>query len=142
MNSPAPIPEALPELSVESVQEPQETLPMDNDEILSGILLDDGFLTPMMNSVFDSSEVDDQALLPPEPFDQTKADLQMEAILTGVQSEVEISSDPDQVLEMPTNGNPHCPVTGEQRDGVLDTTVVAGTTLIINRGRLLPDYER
>ena len=63
----------------------------------------------------------------------------MEAILTGIQSEVEISSDPDQVLEIPTNGNPYCPVTGEQRDGVLDTAVITGTTLIINKGTLLPD---
>ena len=95
-------------------------------------------LTPVMNSVFDSSEIDDQVLLPPEPFNQTKADLLMEGILTGVQSEVEISSDPDSVLEIP-NGNPYCPVTGDQRDGVLDTAVIPGTTLIINRGTLLPD---
>ena len=111
---------------------------MDNDETFAGILLDDDFLTPVMNSVFDSSEIDDQALLHPEPFHQTKADLLMEGLLTGVQSEVEISSDPDSVLEIP-NGNPYCPVTGDQRDGVLDTTLIPGTTLIINRGTLLPD---
>ena len=90
------------------------------------------------HSVFDSSEVDDQALLPPEPFDQTKADSLIEGILTGVQSKVEISSDPDSVLEIP-NGNPYCPVTTGQRDGVLDTTPIPGTTLIINRGSLLPE---
>ena len=63
----------------------------------------------------------------------------MEAVLTEIQLEVEGSSNPDQVLEIPTNGDPYCPVTGEQRDSVLDTTIITGTTLIINRGTLLPD---
>ena len=63
---------------------------MKNDETLADILLGDGFLTPVMNSVFDSSGIDDQTLLPPEPFPQTEADLFMEGLLTGVQSEVEI----------------------------------------------------
>ena len=93
----------------------------------------------MMSSVLDLSEVDEQALLPSETFDQTKADLQMEAILTGVQSEAEGSSNSDQLLEMPTNGNLYCPVTEEQRDGMLDTILITGTTLIIHRGTLLPD---
>ena len=63
----------------------------------------------------------------------------MEVFLTGIQSEAEGSSNSDQVLEIPTNGNPYCPVTGDQRDGVLDTTVIPGTALIINRGKLLPN---
>ena len=62
----------------------------------------------------------------------------MEGLLTGVQSEVEILSDSGSVLEIP-NGNPYCPVTGDQRDGILDTTPIPGTTLIINRGTMLPD---
>ena len=42
-------------------------------------------------------------------------------------------------MEIPTNGDPYCPVTGEQKDGVLDTTNITGSTLIIHRGTLLPD---
>ena len=78
---------------------------MGDDEMLADVLLGDEFLVPVMNSVFDSSGVDDQVPLPPEPFPQTEADLFMEGLLTGVQSEVEISSDSGSVLEMP-NGDP------------------------------------
>ena len=62
----------------------------------------------------------------------------MEDILTGVQAEIEVSSDSGSVLEMP-HGDPYCPVTGSQEDGRLDRTPIPGTTLIINRGTKLPD---
>ena len=69
----------------------------------------------MMNSVFDLSEVDEQARLSSEQLEQTKADLQMEAILNEIQLGVDGLLDPDQVLEIPTNGDPYCPITGEER---------------------------
>ena len=92
-----------------------------------------------MNSVFDTSGVDDQVPLPPEPFPQTETDLLMEGLLAGVQAaEIGMSSDSGSVLELP-NGNPYCPAIGSQRDGTLDRTPIQGTTLIINRGTYLPD---
>ena len=63
-----------------------------DDEILADVLLGDEFLVSVMKSVFDSSGMDDQAPLPSEPFPQTEADLFMEGILTGVQAEIEVSS--------------------------------------------------
>ena len=62
----------------------------------------------------------------------------MEAILNEIQLGVDGLSDPDQVLEIPTNGDPYCPITGEQRDGALNTTNITGSALIIHRGTLLP----
>ena len=82
--------------------------------------------------------MDNKAPLPSEPFPQTETDLLMEGLLAGVQSEIEISSDSGSVLEIP-NGDPYCPVTGSQKDGMLDTTPIPGTALIINRGTKLPD---
>ena len=97
-SSSAPIPEPFPGLQASNVQEQQEVIQINDDETLADVLLGDGFLTPVMNSVFDSSGIDDQTPLPPEPFPQTEADLFMEGLLTGVQSQVEISSDSGSVL--------------------------------------------
>ena len=64
-SSSAPIPQPFPGLQIDNVQEQQETTQMDNDETFAFILLDDDFLTPVMNSVFDSS---DQAIKPYYPL--------------------------------------------------------------------------
>ena len=94
---------------------------------------------PVVNSVFDMSGTDDQISPPPEPFPHTGTDLLMDGLLAGVQAaEMEMSSDSGSVSEL-LNGDPYCPVTGSQRDGILDRTPIQGTTLIIDRGTYLPD---
>merc|ERR1712027_242130 len=92
-----------------------------------------------MDSVLEMSGVNDQILLPPESFPHSGTDLVMEDLLAEVQAaEMEMSSDSGSVTEL-INGDLYCPVTGSQRDGILDRTPIKGTTLIVNRGTYLPD---
>ena len=131
--------ESFPGPQASEVQEPREVIQVSDDEMLTDVLIGDEFLLPVVNSVLDMLGVDDQILPPPESFPHTGTDLLMEDLLAGVQAaEMEMSSDSGSVTEL-LNGDPYCPVTGSQRDGILDRTPIQGTTLIVNRGTYLPD---
>ena len=84
VNPPTQTPEPLPEPAMEDVKENQEAPPAVDDETLSDALLDDELHLPMMNSMFDLFGVDEQATLPFEQLDQTKAELHMESFLSEI----------------------------------------------------------
>ena len=74
--------------------------------------------------MFGLSGVAKQATLPFEQLDQTKTELQMESILNEIHLGLDGLADPNQVLEIATNGDLYFPVTREQRDGTLDPTSI------------------
>ena len=89
--------------------------------------------------MFDLSGVGEQVTLPFEQLDHTETESPMDSIPNEIHLGLDGVSDPDQVLEIATNGDLYFPVTGEQRDGTLNPTSIPGSTLIIHRGTLLPD---